>query len=73
MEYVNSSKYDSYKKGEKIGSFSKTSIPDVFRVSWKDKEGVSKQTTGYFDEKGNLKIDINKNGNIEVMLFEVEK
>ena len=71
--YVNETKLGTYKKGELLATFVKTSIPNVYRVSWKDKEGKNNETTGHFDEKGNLKIDVNKNGEIEVVIFEVEQ
>ena len=70
--YVNETRLETYKKGELLATFVKTSIPNVYRVSWKDKEGKKKETTGHFDEKGNLKIDVNRNGEIEVLIFEVE-
>jgi len=72
VAYVNSSKNDTYKKGEKIGTLKKTSRPDVYRISWKNKEGVFENTTGYFDEKGNLNVDIEKDGNVSAVVFEVE-
>jgi len=72
IAYVNSSKNDIYKKGEKIGTLKKTSRPDVYRISWKNKEGVFENTTGYFDEKGNLNIDTEKDGNVSAVVFEVE-
>lgn len=71
--YVNETKDGSYKKGELIGTFVKTSIPNVYRVTWKNKEGQKKETTGYFDDAGNLKIDVMRDGNIEVVIFEIEK
>jgi len=44
-------------------------LPNVFRVSWKKPiEGVV-STTAYFDEKGNLKIDIERSDKIEVLSF----
>lgn len=73
IAYVNETKDGIYKKGELIGTFVKTSIPNVYRVTWQDKEGEKKETTGYFDESGNLNIDVNRNGKIEVVIFEVEK
>lgn len=72
IAYVNSSKNDTYKKGEKIGTLKKTSRPDVYRISWKNKDGVFENTTGYFDEKGNLNVDIEKDGNVSAIVFEVE-
>lgn len=73
VAYVNESKDNAYQKGEMIGTLIKTSIPNVYRVTWKNKKGENKETTGYFDVAGNLKIDVNQNGKIEVIIFEVEK
>lgn len=73
VAYVNESNNEAYKKGEKIGTFIKTSLPNVFRVSWKNKQNDIDETTAYFDETGNLKIDVNRNGKIEVLVFEQEK
>jgi len=72
VAYVNESNNEAYKKGEKIGTFIKTSLPNVFRVSWKNKQNDIDETTAYFDETGNLKIDVNRNGKIEVLVFEQE-
>ena len=67
--FVSESKNKNYKPGELIGTFKKTSLPNVFRVSWKKPiEGVV-GTTAYFDDKGNLKIDIEKSDKIEVLSF----
>ncbi len=66
------SKSGTYSKGEKIGTFEKTSLPNVYRVEWKDMDSDIEQTTGYFDDKGNLKIDVKRNGKIEVLLFTKE-
>ena len=71
--YVNDSKVDAYKKGELIGTLQKTSLPNVFRVSWKNKQGAFEDTTGYFDDNGNLKVDMNVDGKIETALFVLEK
>lgn len=73
VAYVNESNGDAYQKGEMIGTMFKTSIPNVYRITWKDEKGENKETTGYFDESGNLKIDVNRDGKIEVITFEVEK
>lgn len=70
VAYVNESNNEAYKKGEKIGTFIKTSLPNVFRVSWKNKQKDIDETTAYFDEAGNLKIDVTRNGKIEVLVFE---
>ncbi len=72
VAYVNESNNEAYKKGEKIGTFIKTSLPNVFRVSWKNKQNDIDETTAYFDEAGNLKIDVTRNGKIEVLVFEQE-
>ena len=73
VAYVKSSNNKNYKNGEMIGSFTKTSLPNVYRVTWKNQEGKFENTTGYIDDAGNLKVDINQNGKIEVVVFEVEK
>ena len=73
VAYVKSSNNTNYKNGEMIGSFTKTSLPNVYRVTWKNQDGKFEDTTGYIDDAGNLKVDINKNGKIEVVVFEVEK
>jgi hypothetical protein len=73
VAYVKSSNNKNYKNGEIIGSFTKTSLPNVYRVTRKNTEGNMESTTGYFDEAGNLKVDVNRNGKIEVVNFEVEK
>ena len=67
--YITESKVDGLKPGEVIGDFKQTSLPNVFRVDWKNAEGKMESTTGYFDESGKLKIDVNKNGNIETVVF----
>ncbi len=72
VAYVKSSNNKNYKNGEMIGTFTKTSLPNVYRVTWKNKDGKMEATTGYIDDGGNLKIDINRNGKIEVVIFEVE-
>ena len=72
VAYVKSSNNKNYKNGEMIGTFTKTSLPNVYRVTWKNTEGKMESTTGYIDDAGNLKVDINQNGKIEVVTFEVE-
>ena len=72
VAYVIESKIDSYKKGEMIGTFVKTSLPNVFKVSWKNKQEGIDETIAYFDEGGNLKIEINRNGEIEILVFKAE-
>ena len=73
VAYVKSSNNKNYKNGEMIGSFTKTSLPNVYRVTWKNQDGKFEDTTGYIDDAGSLKVDINRNGKIEVVIFEVEK
>lgn len=73
VAYVKSSKNKNYKNGEMIGSFTKTSLPNVYRITWKNQDGKFEDTTGYIDDAGNLKVDINQNGKIEVVVFEVEE
>ena len=67
--FVSESKNKNYKPGELIGTFRKTSLPNVFRVSWKKPQKDIDDTTAYFDEQGNLKIDIVRNDKIEVLTF----
>ncbi len=73
VAYVNESKNDAYQKGELIGTLFKTSRPNTYRITWKNQKGENNETTGYFDEAGNLNIDVDRNGKIEVIIFEVEK
>tara|TARA_B100000809_G_scaffold266760_2_gene331270 strand:- start:1619 stop:2404 length:786 start_codon:yes stop_codon:yes gene_type:complete len=54
---VLSSPTSDYSSGELICKFIKTSLPNVFKVQWKDANGDFRHTIGYFDERGNLKID----------------
>lgn len=72
IAYVKSSNNTVYKMGEKIGTLSKTSRPNTYRITWKAKDGKTHETTGYFDDKGDLKIDIEKDGNIQVVTFTQE-
>ncbi len=73
VAYISESKDDRYQKGEIIGTLLKTSLPDIYRVTWKNKEGEFEETTGYFDKVGDLNIDVNRDGKIEVVIFKVEK
>jgi len=68
--YVISSKSETYSQGEMIGTFEKSSLPNVYRAEWKDMDEDIEQTTAYFDDKGNLKIDVKRKGKIEVLSFE---
>ena len=68
--YISDSKVPEFKKGDVLGNLRKTSLPNVFRVSWKNREGKPEETTGYFDEKGSLVIDVqDKNGEIKTLVF----
>ena len=69
VAYVVRSSSENYAQGEKIGTFEKSSLPNVYRVEWKDMDKDIEQTTGYFDEQGNLKIDVKRNGKVEVLTF----
>jgi hypothetical protein len=70
--YVVRSASENYEEGEKIGTFEKSSLPNVYRVEWKDMDKDIEQTTGYFDEQGNLKIDVKRDGKVEVLTFAKE-
>lgn len=72
VAYVNQSKDDTYQKGEMIATLKKTSLPNVYRITWKNDQGKFEDTTGYFDESGNLKVDFNINGKIEVKEYKIE-
>ena len=67
--YVVRSSNENYAQGEMIGTFEKSSLPNVYRVEWKDMDKDIEQTTGYFDEDGNLKIDVKRDGKVEVLTF----
>ncbi len=69
---VNESKIGNYKKGEQIGILTKTSLPNIYKATWKNSEGKNEETTAYFDEAGNLNVDMNRNGKIEVVVFQIE-
>jgi hypothetical protein len=69
---VNQSKTGNYKKGEQIGTLTKTSLPNIYKATWKNSDGKNEETTAYFDASGNLNVDINRNGKIEVVVFQIE-
>lgn len=69
VAYVSDSKNSEFKNGEVIGTLVRTSLTNVFRASWKNMDKDIDQTTAYFDEKGNLRIDVDRNGKIEVLTF----
>ncbi len=72
VAYVSDNKNSAYKKGEMIGTLVRTSLPNVFRASWKNMDKDIDQTTAYFDDQGNLKIDVDRGGQIEVLTFKKE-
>lgn len=72
IAYVKSSNNEVYQMGEKIGTLLKTSRPNTYRITWKATDGKTHKTTGYFDDNGDLKIDIEKDGSIQVVTFTKE-
>ena len=72
VAYVSDDRNAAYKKGEMIGTLVKTSLPNVFRASWKHMDKDIDLTTAYFDDKGNLKIDVQRGDKIEVLTFNKE-
>jgi hypothetical protein len=73
VAYVTESKNGYYKKGEVIGEFEKTSLAGVYRVNWKKEDQATDETIAYFDDAGNLKVDVHRNGKIELLTFLEEK
>ena len=71
--FVTQSQNSNYRPGELIGTFKRTSLPNVFRVSWKEPQEGREETTAYFDDAGNLNIDVLKDGQIQVIQFKEEK
>lgn len=69
---INESKNELYRKGEHIGTLKKTSLPNIYKASWKDQNGKKEETTAYFDSDGNLNVDITRDGEIEVIIFQLE-
>lgn len=67
--YVSQSRNDKYRPGELIGTFEMSSLPNVYRVSWKHPDEEIDQTTAYFDDSGNLKIDLYRDGKLETLTF----
>lgn len=72
VAYVSDDRNPTYKKGEMIGTLVKTSLPNVFRASWKHMDKDIDLTTAYFDDQGNLKIDVERGDKIEVLTFKKE-
>lgn len=60
---------ETYVAGELICKLIKTSLPNVFKVQWKDTHGDFKHSIGYFDETGNLKIDFYGENGVTVTTF----
>ena len=58
-----------YVEGDLICKLIQTSLPNVYKVQWKDAYGNFINTIGYFDESGNLKIDFTSTSGIQVMTF----
>ncbi len=56
-------------KGDLACEIYKTSLENIFKVVWKDKDGDTMHTIGYFDTEGNLKIDIPFAEEIKVKTF----
>lgn len=69
---VNQSNSAVYQKGEQIGTLTKTSLPNVYKATWRNQEGKKEETTAYFDADGNLNVDMNREGKIEVVVFQLE-
>ncbi|MGB2128287.1 MAG: hypothetical protein ACPHXR_02305 [Flavicella sp.] len=69
LGYVSKSPSIAYNSGELVCKLSKTSLPKVYKVSWKDTYGNFIPTIGYFDEAGNLKIDLDTINGVKVMVF----
>lgn len=67
--YVHKSATLDYSEGELICKLLQTSLPNVYKVQWKDAYGNFINTIGYFDEAGNLKIDFANASGIQVMTF----
>ena len=63
---------EEYSPGDMICQLIKTSLPNIFKVQWKDAQTEFINTTGYFDEKGNLKIDFSGDNGVTVMTFFVK-
>lgn len=60
----------NYTKGDLICKLFKTSLPNVFKAEWKDAYGNFINTIGYFNEVGNLHIDVVTPDGISVVVFE---
>jgi hypothetical protein len=66
---VLSSESINYTVGDLICKLFKTSLPNVFKVEWKDTYGNFITTIGYFNEAGALNIDMATPAGISVMKF----
>ncbi|MGI9532580.1 hypothetical protein [Lutimonas sp.] len=67
--FVSQSKNNNYKPGELIGTFKKSSLPNVFKVSWKKPMDGVEETTAYFDDVGNLRVDVYQDGTLKTLTF----
>jgi hypothetical protein len=71
--HVIASPFIAYAKGDLICKLFKTSLPNVFKVQWKDVYGNFIPTIGYFQDAGSLKIDFETATGISVMSFSAKK
>jgi hypothetical protein len=69
LGYISDSPSIAYNKGELVCKLLKTSLENVFKISWKDTYGNFIPTIGYFDALGNLKIDLDTLNGVKVMVF----
>lgn len=67
--FVSQSNNKNYKPGELIGTFKRSSLPNVFKVSWKKPIDGVEETTAYFDDQGDLKVDIYQDGVLKTLTF----
>jgi len=73
LGHVTASPFIAYAKGDLICKLFKTSLPNVFKVQWKDVYGNFIPTIGYFQDAGSLKIDFETATGISVMSFSAKK
>ena len=69
LGYISDSPSIAYNKGELVCKLLKTSLENVYKISWKDTYGNFIPTIGYFDAQGNLKIDMDTLNGVKVMVF----
>ena len=73
LGHVTASPSIAYAKGDLICKLFKTSLPNVFKVQWKDAYGNFISTIGYFEGAGSLKIDFETTISISVMSFSAKQ